>query len=244
MEQRQLYGYYHQPTTTTTTITTYQNSHKRWINTLGQSWNIHRDILEFNFNKMLSLINQLAHKRMHHFSANVQEELLHEDEYQTALEFYLQLDHDLFYMKTCSYRGAQPVVNEPKSIFSTNQRPPYGIYSMETCGQNSCSLCYPSHRIEPESTIQHIFVNGYRSVLNCPTTCTTQNVIYVLTCPCKKFDYIGETSVSVPQRLACNFKLISKFLLSIHDYLFRSSKTWTSYYKRISFWKKINKLCQ
>ncbi|CAF4919551.1 unnamed protein product, partial [Rotaria socialis] len=27
-------------------------------------------------------------------------------------------------MKTCSYRGAQPIINEPQSIFSTNQRPP------------------------------------------------------------------------------------------------------------------------
>ncbi|CAF4577533.1 unnamed protein product, partial [Rotaria socialis] len=48
---------------------------------------------------------------------------------------------------------------------------------------------------------------GYRSILNCPTTCTTRNIIYVLTCPCKQFDYIGETSVSLPQRLTCNYLL-------------------------------------
>ncbi|CAF5091272.1 unnamed protein product, partial [Rotaria socialis] len=81
-------------------------------------------------------------------------------------------------------------------IFSTNQRPPYGRYTMEACHQKSCCLCYPSPHIESKSTIQHLFVNGYRSILNCPTTCTTRNIIYVLTCPCKQFDYIGETSVS------------------------------------------------
>ncbi|CAF4886661.1 unnamed protein product, partial [Rotaria socialis] len=85
--------------------------------------------------------------------------------------------------KTCSYRGAQPIINEPQSIFSTNQRPPYGRYTMEACHQKSCCLCYSSPHIESKSTIQHIFVNGYRSILNCPTTCTTRNIIYVLTCP-------------------------------------------------------------
>ncbi|CAF4516745.1 unnamed protein product, partial [Rotaria magnacalcarata] len=34
--QRQLFGY-HQPTT-------YQNDHEQWIDSLSQSWNIHRDI--------------------------------------------------------------------------------------------------------------------------------------------------------------------------------------------------------
>ncbi|CAF4355981.1 unnamed protein product, partial [Rotaria magnacalcarata] len=47
--------------------------------------------------------------------------------------------------------------------------------------------------------------------------CTTQNIIYVLTCPCKQFDYIGETSVSLPQRLTYHRKhgnrIIKEFLL-------------------------------
>ncbi|CAF4137009.1 unnamed protein product, partial [Rotaria sp. Silwood1] len=80
-----------------------------------------------------------------------------------------------------------------------------------------CSLCYPSRQIESKSTVQHIFVTGYRSILNCPATCTTQNIIYVLTCPCKQFDYIGETSVSLPIRLKYNRKhgnrIIKEFLL-------------------------------
>ncbi|CAF4735352.1 unnamed protein product, partial [Rotaria sp. Silwood2] len=192
------------------------NHDEHWIETLSQRWNIHPNVLKFNFHKMLSLINQSAQKRMYHFSANAPEEYVHEDEYKIALEFYLQIDYDLFYMKTCSYRGAQPMKNQPQSIFSTDQRNPYGLYSMETCRQQSCCLCYPSNRLESQSTIQHIFVNGYRTILNCPATCTTQNIIYVLTCPCKKFDYIGETSLSLPQRLFYHRKhgtrIIKEFL--------------------------------
>ena len=196
---RQLFGY-HQPTI----ITTCQNDYERWIHSLSQAWNIHRNILELNFKKMLTLLDTLAYKRMYHFSTHPQEEYFHEDEYKIALEFYLQMDYDLFYMKTCSYRGAQSIINEPRSIFSTSEQPPYGHYTMETCQEKSCCLCYPSRHLESKSTLQHIFVNGYRSILNCPATCTTRNIIYVLTCPCQQFDYIGETSVSLTQRLTCN----------------------------------------
>ncbi|CAF3459959.1 unnamed protein product, partial [Rotaria sp. Silwood2] len=107
--QRQLFGY-HQPTT-------YQNDHEQWIDSLSQSWNIHRNTLEFNLKKMLTLLDTLAHKRMYHFSTHPQEEYFPENEYTTALEFYLQMDYNLFYMKTCSYRGAQPIINKPSSIF-------------------------------------------------------------------------------------------------------------------------------
>ena len=187
--QRQLYGYYRP--------TAYRNHQEQWIDQLSQTWNIHPTIVEYNFQKLLTMIDQMAYKRMYHFATNVQEEMLHEDEYKIALEFYLQFDVDVFYMKTCSYRGAQSVINDPKSIFSTNERPPYGRYTMDACHLKSCSLCYPSLRMEFQSTIQHTFVNGYRSILNCPATCTTRNIIYVLTCPCKQFDYVGETSLSL-----------------------------------------------
>ena len=224
LEQRHRFGYY-QPTTD-----------EEWIKSLSQSWNIQRDVLEFNLKKLLTLIEQLAHKRMYHgFLKNVQQDCLHEDEYKIALEFYLQIDRDLCYIKT--------MVNESKNIFLTNEQPPYGHYTMDSCHQKSCCLCYPSLRIEPESTIQHIFVNGYRSILNCPATCTSRNIIYVLTCPCKKFDYIGETNLSLPQRLICNLFFLF-FFYKLLLILFRSSKTWKSYYKRTSFWKKINKLYQ
>ncbi|CAF2889417.1 unnamed protein product [Rotaria sp. Silwood2] len=206
--QRQCYGYY--------PLIPLANHDEDWIETLSQRWNIHPNVLKSNFHKMSTLINQSAQKRMYHFSTNAPEEYVHEHEYKIALEFYLQIDYDLFYMKTCSYRGAQPVMNQPQSIFSTDQRNPYGRYSMETCRQQSCCLCYTSNRLESQSNVQHIFVNGYRTILNCPATCTTQNIIYVLTCPCKKFDYIGETSLSLPRRLSYHRKhgmrIIKEFL--------------------------------
>ncbi|CAM2723375.1 unnamed protein product [Rotaria socialis] len=224
LEQRQRYGYYK-----TTMITTSQHDHHQWMTTLSQSWNIHRDVLEFNFRKLLTLVDRLAHRRMYHFSTNAQHEYLSLEEYKVALEFYLQMDHELFYMKTCSYQDSQSIENEPKNIFLTNERPPYGHYTMDACQQQSCCLCYPFHRLkqkppsllqrhrESQSTIQHIFVNGFRSILNCPAACTTQNTIYVLTCPCQQFDYIGETSLSLPHRLTYHRKhgnrIIKEFLL-------------------------------
>jgi hypothetical protein len=84
--------------------------------------------------------------------------------------------------------------------------------SMRACQQLSCCLCYPSYSLKyrQEQPVvsfacqqQHQFINGYRSILNCPATCTTRNIIYVLTCPCGKMDYIGETSISLPERLSC-----------------------------------------
>ncbi|CAF4793603.1 unnamed protein product, partial [Rotaria socialis] len=71
LEQRQRYGYYK-----TTMITTSQHDHHQWMTTLSQSWNIHRDVLEFNFRKLLTLVDRLAHRRMYHFSTNAQHEYL------------------------------------------------------------------------------------------------------------------------------------------------------------------------
>ena len=42
---------------------------------------------------------------------------------------------------------------------------------------------------------QYRFVNGYESILNCPATCTAQNIIYVLTCLCGQFNYIGQNKI-------------------------------------------------
>ncbi|CAF4652768.1 unnamed protein product, partial [Rotaria sp. Silwood1] len=57
----------------------------------------------------------------------------------------------------------------------------------------------PLVRFGPQQ--QHCFINGYQSILNCPATCTTRNIIYVMTCPCHQADYIGETSLSLAERL-------------------------------------------
>ncbi|CAF3939104.1 unnamed protein product, partial [Rotaria sp. Silwood1] len=48
---------------------------------------------------------------------------------------------------------------------------------------------------------QHTFINGYRSILNCPAACTTNSIIYCLTCPYGQFDYIGKASLPLADRL-------------------------------------------
>lgn len=169
----------------------------------------------------MSLHEQMAIYRMQHFNTGRHKEYLHEDEHATGLEFFLQFDTNLFFMKTCSYRAAQPVADMPKSIF-VNYLEPKAQYAIMPCQEVSCCLCHPSYKLIYRQQNQlvlsfgpnqeHSFINGYRSILNCPATCTTRNIIYVLTCPCKKFDYIGETSISLADRLICKIK----FLLEIY----------------------------
>ncbi|CAF1659763.1 unnamed protein product [Rotaria magnacalcarata] len=212
MKQRSTYGY-HQPT-----MTRPLNDHERRLFFLSRLWNISVEILEFNFTRLKTFINRLAIYRMQRFSKPWHQEYLHDDEYSMALEFYLQIDKDLFYMKTCSYRGAQPIHdNLHKGIFCSNE--PQTRYGIIPCHQRSCCLCYPSYRthqrIAPfELHQQHVFINGYRSILNCPATCTTKNIIYALTCPCNKVDYIGETSLSLADRLSCKYLKNAIFCLS------------------------------
>ncbi len=157
----------------------------------------------------MKLANLLGANRIHRFSTSVHQAYLHEDEYSIALEFFLQIDIHLFYMKTCSYRQAIRVPNE-NSLFCMSE--PQIRYGMTRCNRTTCCLCYPCYKLtdRPDQPIiqfgpnqQHQFINKYRSILNCPATCHTQNIIYVLTCPCHQVDYIGETSLSLASRLSC-----------------------------------------
>ncbi len=168
--------------------------------------------MECNFTRLIKLANLLAANRVHRFSTPSNQEYLDENEYSIALEFFLQIDINLFYMKTCSYRGAVPASNEA-SIFCMNE--PQVRYGMTPCNRASCCLCYPSYKltyrhdkpiIQFGPRQQHQFINNYRSILNCPATCSTRNIIYVLTCPCHRVDYIGETGLSLAGRLSCKNK--------------------------------------
>ncbi|CAF1164089.1 unnamed protein product [Rotaria sordida] len=219
VERRYTQGY-HQPTSTRPI-----NDHERRIFFLSRLWNVNKDILEFNFTKFMKLAQLLAANRIHRFSTQPNQEYLHEDDYSFALEFFLQIDIDLFYMKTCSYRGAQPIIDDiPKSLFCINE--PQVRYALTQCNQLSCCLCYPWYKltyrqhhpiVQFGSNQQYTFINGYRSILNCPATCTTRNIIYVLKCPCHQVEYIGETSLSLANRLAYHQehgnRILQEFLL-------------------------------
>jgi len=119
-----------------------------------------------------------------------------------ALEFYLQIDGesssssymhitlvssssfsiffsvDIFYMKTCSFRGANPRSNS-EGLFCGAQEPE-ARYAMVPCRQLSCPCCYPLHQndksqpwavVDFVSSATHKFINGYTTYLNCPAVC-------------------------------------------------------------------------
>ncbi|CAF5153225.1 unnamed protein product [Rotaria sp. Silwood1] len=130
---------------------------------------------------------------------------LEEKEYPVALEFFLQFDVNMFYMKTCSFRHARPrTFNE--GLFCLQE--PEARYELVACG--NCALCYPQYDmtyrlkksvIEFNQAHQHTFLNGYQAILNCSASCHTSNIIYALTCPCGKFEYIGTTANTLHDRL-------------------------------------------
>lgn len=110
------------------------------------------------------------------------------------LEFYLQMDGkvesmsmyfgvlspmlssvDLFYMKTCCFRGACPR-SAFDSLFCGDDEPE-ARYKLSPCTQPSCRCCHPlnaDRRSQPWPVISfvtssaHRFLNGYTTYLNCP----------------------------------------------------------------------------
>lgn len=109
-------------------------------------------------------------------------------------------------MKTCSFRQAKPR-SRHENLFCLDE--PYSTYCFSPC--NHCSLCIPCYNpscreragpmIQFNHTNGHTFVNGYKTLLNCPVNCHTNNLIYVMTCPCHRYEYIGETSQRLIDRL-------------------------------------------
>ena len=91
------------------------------------------------------------------------------------LEFYLQMDVDLFYMKTCCFRGAWP-----RSAFDglfCGDDEPEASYKLSPCTHPLCRCCHPlnaDRRSQPWPVISfttsaaHRFLNGYTTYLNCP----------------------------------------------------------------------------
>jgi hypothetical protein len=168
-------------------------------------------ILDYNCTRLqhaLRLCRDARHRTLgqqHARSMSNSTWTLDEKEYPLLLEFYLQMDVDLFYMKTCAFRQAQPRSDE-EGLFCREL--PICSYTMKPCQQ--CDLCHPPltvcARQQPPVIFyryeRHRFVNGYEAILNAPAICSTSNIIYVLTCPCEQYDYIGETGSTLQQRLA------------------------------------------
>ncbi|CAF1481360.1 unnamed protein product [Adineta steineri] len=166
-----------------------------------------KSIVTFNADRLrgicyyfLALHGSFRRKVLKNRDRTLKNPVLNSKQMAILLEFYLQIDVDLFYMKTCSFRGA-----EPKSIVEglfCGKHEPRAKYKLLACGNIFCRLCHPinhSKKSQPwpvidfNSSSMHQFLNGYTTYLNCPATCSTSNIIYSMTCPCGHYDYVDST---------------------------------------------------
>ncbi|CAF5175457.1 unnamed protein product, partial [Rotaria magnacalcarata] len=169
--------------------------------------NVDLSILDYNYNRLEHFLHLFRTCRMRILPAEkFASNQLYVDakQFPLLLEFYLQINVDLFYMKTCSYHKAEPR-SLTEGLFSANL--PECRYTMTPCG--NCKLCQPvtDLKYRRQAPIifnryeKHRFVSGYESILNCPATCNTKNFIYVLTCLCGDAEYISETKYTLSSRL-------------------------------------------
>ncbi|CAF3978273.1 unnamed protein product [Adineta steineri] len=193
------------------------------FNFYAQKWNIDQDILIVNLNRLLVLLHQLT---LEDFILKYEQKLyrLSIEEWFMALEFYLQMDAQCFFMQTCSFRQSIPRCID-EGLFSLAL--PSGQYGMKQCRDQSCGYCYErlvmTHRVNPAMSFSnrqiHHFVSGYQVYLNCNVirTCITSNVIYALTCPCHQYDYISRCDVPIRecimQHRINNGRIMSDFFL-------------------------------
>jgi hypothetical protein len=159
-------------------------------------------ILDFNYERLFKCINIMTNERIRYRFETYpipSFQQLPMSEYAMALEFYLQIDGkfslfvfhrnhtiflctlvELFYMKTCSFRGARPP--DRHGLFCMNETGEH-CHGMTSCRQQNCHFCFPLADIaairirqqQHESVVQfssaqkHQFVSGYQAILNCPT---------------------------------------------------------------------------
>jgi hypothetical protein len=137
---------------------------------LSKLWHIDIPILDCN----LARLQQCAIKNGFEFSIN---------DLPLALEFFLQMDVDLFHLKTCSFRQAEPrIITDKKNgeqsyegIFTIDQKPIKGRYGLTPCHQDNCLCCKKqSIYIQFIPKQIHWFLNQYKAILNCPVV----NIIY------------------------------------------------------------------
>lgn len=202
-----------------------RQKYNHFFGSLVERLHVDTGILDYNYLRLKHVLQLFAESRIRILNAprsNISQWLLKEDEYPILLEFYLQMDVDLFYMKTCSFRDAQPR-STTEGLFCSQS--PQSHYKMTACGH--CDLCRSSTapfnvnseqapKVQFNQYERHRFVNGYESILNCPVNCSTKNIIYALTCPCGQFDYIGESSQTLSQCLRRHRQFGHRL---IHDFL-------------------------
>ena len=193
----------------------FKQKYQWFFESIMDKWQIGMRILDFNYvrlQQVLQLFGETRGRLCNPTRVSVSQWQLNEEEYPAMLEFYLQMDVDLFYMKTCSFRQVQPKSTK-ECLFC--QQAPECHHALRACGY--CELCRSSSTsIEFDRYHRHRFVNGYEAILNCPATCSSTNIIYVLTCPCGQFDYVGESSQALAPSLRRHRQLGNLFM---HEFL-------------------------
>ncbi len=130
---------------------------------LSQQWHIDIPILDYN----LARLRQIEMDNNFQFYFN---------DIPVALEFFLQMDVDLFHLKTCLFRQAQPRLitdkNGQKSyegIFTIDEQSIEGRYGMKPCNRTSCLCCRRrSFNVQFIQKQIHCFLNQYKAILNGP----------------------------------------------------------------------------
>lgn len=96
-------------------------------------------------------------------------------------------------MKSCSFRGAE---NSSMHLFSKHEQD--ALYGLLRCKKPYCRFCFPTTTMDTRAryypqpvlafspTHQHQFVNGYQTILNCPTVNSSLFCI-------REWDYIRVT---------------------------------------------------
>lgn len=162
-------------------------------------------ILDYNLYRLHHMIHHFIGKYRtyersnilydHHFHLPVHEQnlrMLNQYELIILLEFFLQIDVDLFFMNTYTFLPTQKVHGNHQ-LFSTNEIHNSFYEEMKPCKQLFCTVCQSNTVDFLKEGQKHCFLNGYETILNCSATCQTNGIIYVLTCVCGEYDYISST---------------------------------------------------
>ena len=93
-------------------------------------------ILDYNYTRLNTFLKMLMHEQIRVFELQVEDvPIVNDKEYPCLLEFYLQFDVHLFYMKTCSFRFARS---------RTLQEGLFCLYEPEA----RCGLCCPKYSLK------------------------------------------------------------------------------------------------
>ncbi|CAF1636162.1 unnamed protein product [Rotaria sp. Silwood1] len=141
----------------------------------------------------------------------LKEPTLNSKQMAMALEFYLQID-------------AESRSNIEGLFCGSDEH--QARYALVPCADLFCSCCLPLHTykksqpwpiVDFTSSSMHRFLNGYTTYLNCSATCTTSNIVYVMTCPCGHYDYVDSTAKTLADAMVCKKEMANQMRLYQHS---------------------------